>query len=282
MAQQPPLPFVPPRAGTTIVATDTFTLMKVPPPPALAGLVHDIALYSERSGSEMRQVETASLVVPLLIGFEDPFELAIGRMPGPSDGFRSFTSGLTTRPVHIRSDGGCCCLEVTLTPPGARLLFGLPMQELTERLVALDDLDMAIERLRQRLGNEPDWTRRHAIAEAFLVERMTGAPPARNPVYAAYRAIVDSGGRIPVARLADDTGWSRKHLAQQFRHEIGLGPKAVARIARFERAKRLARTGTDGWADLAIECGYADQAHLSREFREFADATPSQWLAGAA
>jgi AraC-like DNA-binding protein len=282
MSERPRPPIVAARAGTVFLSTDTFTLMKVPPPEALRGLVHDIALYAERSGKPIRQLETASLVVPVLIGFADPFELAIGRLPTASDGFHSFTSGLTTKPVHIRSDGRCSCVEFTLTPLGARRFFGLPMSELTEHLVRIDDLaDRSIESLRQRLGNEPDWGRRHAIAEAFLVERLRRAPPPKDPTAWAYATIVESKGQVPITALAERTGWSRKHLAQRFHAEIGLAPKAVARIARFENAQTLARRGNAPWAAIAADCGYADQAHMIRDFGEFAGTSPADWLASA-
>lgn len=272
------------RPDATVVATGAFTMVKVPPPPGLEGLVLELALYRETSGKPIRQMESASLVVPLLIGFADPFEIAIGRMPTGADGFRSFTSGLTLRPVNILSAGTCSCLQINLTPPGARRFFGLPMSELTGQMVALEDLgDASLATLRQQLSDEPCWDRRFALAEAFLLARMRGAVEPSRATAWVYQRIVATGGRASVSRLAHDVGWSRKHLAARFHDEIGLPPKQVARIARFETAQKLAASGSaDGWADVAAACGYADQAHLSREFREFAGATPSAWLDEAA
>lgn len=282
MFDRPTVPVVAPRPGTVIVSTDGFVLMKVPPPPELAGLVHDIALYTERSHAPIRQLETASLVVPVLIGFADPFDLALGRLPTGDDAHQSFASGLTTKPVHIRSNGGCSCLEITFTPPGARRFLGLPMSELTESLVRLDAFgDRGIDELRRRLGEERDWTRRHAIAEAFLLGRMRQAPAISAATQWAYGEIVRTGGQVAIDRLADRAGWSRKHLGQRFHAEIGLAPKAVARVARFVRAQSLARSGSQGWAGVAAECGYADQAHLIRDFQEFAGTTPAEWLKAA-
>jgi AraC-like DNA-binding protein len=89
-----------------------------------------------------------------------------------------------------------------------------------------------------------------------------------------------------VSDLAAETGWSERHLTSRFRTEIGLAPKAAARVIRFDRArKRLVRRLTDDTerayllADLAADCGYFDQAHLAREFRALAGCPPSQWLA---
>ncbi len=282
MRAEPQLAAVSTRPGATVVATNTFTLLKVPPPAELDGLVLDIALYRESSGKPIRQVETASLVVPLLIGFSDPFEIALGRPPTAQDGYHSFTSGLCLTPVNIASAGACSCLEFTLTPLGARRFFGVPMSELTEQMVHLGQLgDRSLDSLRQQLGNEENWDRRLAIAEAFMLERMRAGLPSSGAIRWAYERIVASGGRVSVAELTTSLDWSRKHLAARFHDEVGLPPKAVARVARFMRAQSLARARTEGgWADIAAGCGYADQAHLARDFREFAGTTPSAWLAG--
>ena len=87
-----------------------------------------------------------------------------------------------------------------------------------------------------------------------------------------------------MSELAAGTGWSERHLTGRFRAEIGLAPKAAARVIRFDRARKLlVRKLTAGGdyllADLAADCGYFDQAHLAREFRALAGCPPSQWLA---
>jgi AraC-like DNA-binding protein len=279
MRSEPDLPAAPPRPGTIDISTPAFRLLKMPAPACLAGLVNDFALYREFSANPIHQTETASLVVPLLIGFADPFDMALGREPRRDEGYQSFTAGLCISPVMIRSAGGSSCLEITLTPLGARRFFGMPMDELTERMIRLDDLeDRSLSALRQRLGNERDWHRRLAIAETFVENRLLGAGAPSRTVAWAYSAIVAAKGRLPVTRIAEQIGWSRKHLAQEFRREIGLGPKAVSRIVRFQAAQALAMRG-HGWAGIAAECGYADQAHLAREFRELAGQAPSSWLA---
>lgn len=282
MRTEPHISAISRRPDATIVASDTFTLMKVPPEAELTGLVREIALYRETAGRTIQQVETASLVIPLLIGFSDPFSIALGRDPSRDDDYHSFTAGLSLRPVNILSAGASSCVEVTLTPLGARRLFGMPMSELSDRMVHLDALgDRALERLRQQLGNERDWDERLAIVEAFILKRMRDGPSASAQTGWAYDRIVRSGGGVTVAGLAEKLGWSRKHLAKRFHDDVGLPPKAVARIARFMRTQAMASAEREAinWASMAAAGGYADQSHLVREFRALSGSTPTEWLA---
>jgi len=97
--------------------------------------------------------------------------------------------------------------------------------------------------------------------------------------------LLAAGGRCAVSGLAAEIGWSDRHLRGRFREETGLTPKAAARVIRFDRARRLlqrraaAATALPPLADLAADCGYYDQAHLAREFRDLAGCPPSAWLA---
>jgi transcriptional regulator GlxA family with amidase domain len=100
----------------------------------------------------------------------------------------------------------------------------------------------------------------------------------------AWRQLLLSGGATRVSELATGTGWSSRHLTSRFRTEIGLTPKTAARVIRFGRTRRLlvsqlAADPAARLADLAVTCGYFDQAHLAREFRALAGCPPSQWLA---
>ena len=77
--------------------------------------------------------------------------------------------------------------------------------------------------------------------------------------------------------LCEELGWSRRRLVARFREEIGLPPKAVARLFRFEHALELADGGA-GWAEVAVAAGYYDQAHLINEFRSITGITPRQYV----
>ncbi|MDX8433958.1 MULTISPECIES: AraC family transcriptional regulator [Mesorhizobium] len=243
---------------------------------SLAGAVTDLCGYREMLPVRSRNVEYASLTVPLVISFAEPFAIGLGRDPGDNDRFASFAAGLFAGPVVIQSFGGACCVQINFTPLGARRFFGLPMSELTDRMVGLDDV-LGLEgiALRERLGEARDWDTRFAIAESFVAARLAEAKRMSAEIAWAYRQVIGSGGRTRVSLLADELGWSRKHLAAKFSDAIGIGPKTLSRIVRFNRALSLSKHQLDDWAGIAADCGYADQAHLVREFRDLAGETPT-------
>jgi AraC-like DNA-binding protein len=259
-----------------------YVLLRHAVPPALAGLVARISGYREIVRRPIRMTETASLIVPIIISFGEPFEIALNREPERDDRLGSFTAGLTSGPVRVRSHGAAHCLQIDLTPLGAYRFFGRPMHELTERMVHLDDLDdRTIAGLRERLGEERSWRRRFALAEAAMLPRLAAGWAPSAAVAWAYGRIVETGGGARIGAIAERLEWSRKHLAARFHEEVGMAPKMIARIARFNRAQALAASGEgDGWADIAAACGYADQAHLVREFSALAGTTPGAWRAG--
>ena len=250
----------------------------------LDGLVTDIVGYGENGRGLAGEVEMASLVAPLIISFGEPFSIALGRAPSSNDRWSSFAAGLCVGPVMMNSTGAAACVQVNFTPQGAHRFFGFPMSELASRMVTLDDLgDRDILRLREQLSAEPGWECRLDITERFVAARLRRAPGADGAVNRAYRHILASRGTVRMSRIARDLGWSRKHLTARFHREFGLAPKSIARIARFRsvlsQSRAVGCAHAIGWADIATACGYADQAHLAREFLEMSGTTPSRWLA---
>lgn len=247
----------------------------------MAGIVAGITGYREDGHGLRGSVEMASFVVPLVISFGEPFSIALGRPPREGEHWSSFAAGLYAGHVVIDSSGGAECIQVDFTPLGARRFFGLPMSELVGRMVAFDELgDREMMELRDRLANTASWRRRFELVEDFVLTRVRRGSAPDQAVRHAYAYIMKRGGDVRISRLAREINWSRKHLAERFRTQIGLSPKVIARMARFHHALDLARdTREIDWADLAAACGYADQAHLTREFSQFAGTTPTRWRA---
>jgi transcriptional regulator GlxA family with amidase domain len=162
----------------------------------------------------------------------------------------------------------------------------MPSAALAHDLVHLDDvLGRLGAELVDRMRGAETWPERFGTLDAVLARvarrRSAGAQgghPVRPEVEEAWRRLVVRRGRVRIGTLAADLGWSRRHLGDHFRKEIGLTPKEVARILRFEHAHGLA-TAADpqSWARVSAAAGYADQAHLVRDWREFTGCAPTTW-----
>jgi AraC-like DNA-binding protein len=180
-------------------------------------------------------------------------------------------------------DGDCApsYLEVWLDPLGAYRLLGLPVNELSGQLIDLADLfGGAARRLAEQLRETPNWRQRFALMDQFLLRRMAGGPRPSPQVGWAWQRLVTTGGTVPIGQIADEVGWSHKHLIVQFRRQAGLRPKTAARLIRFDRVWRHVdqRRPLD-WGLVAADTGYADQAHLTRDFRQFTGITPTGYQA---
>lgn len=181
--------------------------------------------------------------------------------------YTSFVAGLYERPVVVRDDGRQAGVQVNLTPLGARMDLGMPMRELTGHTVALGDL--LDDELSDQLGELGDWPGRFAALDGFLLRRLRDARLPRPDVAYAWSRLDAASGRVPIADLCRELGCSARHLSACFGEEVGLTPKAFARVLRFERAAALLAEGVPP-ADVAVVCGFSDQPHLNREFRGLA------------
>ena len=247
-------------------------------PTALTGLVSRITCYDANGSDSGGDREIASFVIPIIFSFADPFRIAFDRPPVIDERIGSFVSGLHPGYVDIAYGGPVSCVQIDLSPLGAGLLFRRPLSHFATRLVPLQDVgDPALNDLRERLGAAGTRHERLGIAMAFLEQRLLGQPVDREAAF-IWSVIRRSRGALRIDRLTDDLGWSRKRLAAYSRDAFGLTPKRLARIARFHHAVDLANSaGRPDWAGIAVDCGYADQAHLVRDFRTFAGAAPERW-----
>ena len=240
------------------------------PHPQLTGLVAGYADFSQRAAGAVETHEAATAKIVVIIDLEDGWTVEGER-------FRSFAGGLYPRPVRVGHQGSAAGLQIDLEPVAARALLGVPAGELAHRTVGLEDLlGSRADEVAERLHGLSGATERFALLDDELRHALGAARHACRPdVLRAWTLLERSGGRMRVSELAETLGCSRRHLVNQFAQEIGAPPKLAARIVRFERARR--RLGTAPLAELAAECGFADQAHLSREFAEFAGVPPTSF-----
>jgi AraC-like DNA-binding protein len=166
-------------------------------------------------------------------------------------------------------------MAVHFLPGGAFPFLGIPLSDLENAYVGLDEIwGRAGIELHERLIDAPTTTDRFSILEAFLLSRPWSAAP-RHPGVAAAVAAIEANPSIQMAKIRDLVGVTPKRLIALFRAEIGLSPKAYARIRRMQAALRL--LGSMSGARVAAEIGCFDQAHLVREFRSFTGMTPTQY-----
>jgi transcriptional regulator GlxA family with amidase domain len=196
----------------------------------------------------------------------------------------SLIGGLRTQPVLIGQAGRQAGVQVMLTPLGARAILGVPAAELAHRELALPDvLAGTAAELVDRVRAAPDLASRTAVVERVLLRLLRREVAVQPQVARAWHAMAVTGGRRPVGQLAGEVGWSSRHLGERFRAETGLTPKQAARVFRFHRARQVLtwRIGAGRPADLsglAVACGFADQAHLSREWRALTGLSPTRWM----
>ena len=189
----------------------------------------------------------------------------------------SFAGGLRRSQVTTEHAGWSYGMHIGLVPWAAYALLGIPMHELAETTVPLEGV--LPRELAERLEDAATWDDRFALLDDVLARRLNDARTASPGVVWAWEQLRSADGQARVGSLAEELGWSRKRLVARFREQVGLPPKAVARLLRFERARRLA--GQMSWAELALECGFADQPHLISEFQAFTGRAPETFLQDA-
>ena len=245
------------------------------PHPSLRGVVLRYEGYEERTTRPVTMRQLPCTFVPVIIDLDAGWTVTHEQRPLR---LGSFIAGITDGPVLVGHDGSARCLQVDLTALGARRLVGVPMSELANRTVPIDDVLGRFGRfLVQRIGEAPDWPSRFALLDDALRTRLAEAPPVDPGVAWSLRRIRESDGAAAIGDLADELGWSHRRLIARYRDTVGLPPKLVARIVRFEglTAQLAVRPAID-WACAATACGYFDQAHLAREVRELAHITPTE------
>jgi AraC-like DNA-binding protein len=221
-------------------------------------------------------------------------ELGEGRAPAR---VAARVVGAMQRAVVVPVEGPVCTLGVRFHPGGAAPLLRVSLDTLTDGGAALGDVWGARAEA-ELTGRVADAGARGLGAaearvrqlEALLLARLSGARRGALAPDAAVRGavarILASRGAVPVGALARGAGVSARTLERRFAAAVGLTPKVLCRVARLQHAVGRARGGGvggggvgggGGWAAVAAEAGYADQAHLVREFRALVGVAPSAW-----
>ncbi|HEX6105626.1 MAG TPA: AraC family transcriptional regulator [Gemmatimonadales bacterium] len=202
------------------------------------------------------------------------------------DGARPFVVGTMRAAVVFPLAGRVDLFGVRFRPGGAAALLDLPLVELTDLRVPLEEIWGPAAGVLGDAVEPGSLGARASRAEAVLRARLGGWRERADELLArqAVALLRRARGGVGVRELAAALGVGERRLERAFGQAVGLGPKAFARVLRFRRAvdavqRGRAAGGESGWAALAAETGYADQSHLIREFRALSGLTPVAYAA---
>lgn len=252
------------------------------PTGAAATWVHAYHGYRQFGVPPMLHLGLPSPYLTVIFTLDEPLRLLQHVDPGrPPGTYTAMVGGLHTSPAIVTHDGAQSGVQVMLDPLGCRSVLGLPAAELAG--IDVDAADVlgaaAAGRILDQLHAAPSWAARFAVLDAALGGAMAARDSGSPRVAGAWQRLRRSGGSLPVERLAAESGCSQRYLAKMFQAELGLTPKLAGRVVRFDRARRQLLRAGGSVAQTAAAAGYYDQAHLDRDFRQFAGCSPTQWLA---
>jgi AraC-like DNA-binding protein len=165
-------------------------------------------------------------------------------------------------------------VHVGFKPGGLHQLLGVPMHHLIDRSYSASDIlgkdaDVLLEQLR----NTSDWSKMIAVIERFLLKKLSAQQA--DPFDGALSILLSRNGNMPIESVAAAACLSLKQFERKCKDRIGLPPKLFARLIRFSNAYRIREANPEiSWTSICYECGYFDQMHLIRDFKEFAGVTP--------
>ena len=260
----------------------SWAMVSRAPDPRLKPYIIDYQGYRERAAGPMRRLQPPFDGIPMIVTFGPSIDIINGDRPTHRGLFRSFLAGLHDVHVFTEYQGAQMGFQVNFTLLGAYRFLNITMSNIANRVIDLGDLlgDADADRLTDSLQDADDWPARFDVMDRFLLERLRQGRPMSPDVAWALKTLQSSRGARSVGALSRDLSCSRKTLIQRFHAQIGLSPKAVANILRFSYAvERIRAVDEESWADLAISCGYYDQAHFNRDFRRYSGRTPREFQA---
>ena len=187
-------------------------------------------------------------------------------------------AGQMRSPVFLSAPDATDVIGVRFRPCGAAAFLTPPPGEFLDQVVDVDLVGEAwLTDLMRAAQDAASADAAIGVIERGLTARLADPPPGFFAASAAVDRLMARRGDAPIEQIAGETGLSRRQLERVFRDHVGLPPKQLARILRFQ-ATYAALGEPPDWIDVALAHGYADQPHLIREFRSLAGNSPTQLL----
>lgn len=244
-------------------------LQRVPKPP-LSDFVELLWLYDGFAVPHARERLLPTGTVELVVNLrEDQPDFRLPVVAGPH-----------SRPSLLDTAHAASVIGAHFRPGGAFPFLGVPAGELHNLEVTLDTLwGGRAEELRQRILAAPTHQARLDVLESALLSAARRS--ARHPAVAfALRELSAVPAPRRVGEVVAAVGLSQRAFIERFRSEVGLAPKLFARVMRFQEVVRRVHGARQvDWSQVALACGYFDQAHFINDFRELSGLTPAAYLA---
>jgi len=182
----------------------------------------------------------------------------------------------------IKPTGRVQVLGVRFWPGGAYPFLTIPQNEIAGQVIALDSIWGGVSReLHSRIADAANPGQSVSQVETVLLSRLNNFHRPNHGVMNAITLILRSGGCLPIESLAEGMGVSLRKLDRMFNTRVGLTPKTLSRLVRFQRVFKVLEERPNGrdWVQVALDCGYYDQSHFIKEFSAFAGKGPTSYFA---
>ncbi len=253
----------------------------LPAPPPLDRALRCVWFARDDTGAAgLRQRVLPNGVVELIISLRDePY--GVLRDSTVRTHRTAWLCGIQRGPLVIQAPADGLLVGLRFRPGGMRALWRVPLHELTDDVVAAEAIDGALlAALRDRLDAAATIEARMAVLTSLLTPRIDLDTLATGTVHAALRTL-DRDREVGMGARAARLGVTHQHLVRIFRDGVGVPPRLLTRILRFDGVVRAVGplTGPPRWATIAADAGYYDQSHLVSEFRLLAGVTPTEYWA---
>jgi len=257
------------------------TFLRIPIYPALAPFINEILIQDSSASAAPGELRYAVYPKPFpVIGFQYRGRLGVIRDTGPRLLSPSGITGIQSAPCFFKAGTETRTILVTLKPYGAFALLGCSADMLADEHAALDLFFPAslLRLVEEQIAEATSLEQRAQIVSEFLIERLKASHHTAHPaVIETTCRILNSHGSERIESIPAGLAISKRQLERLFKTQVGTGPKRFAALVRFARLLE-SLPARRSWADLAVEVGFADQAHFVRSFTLFAGCTPTRYL----
>lgn len=256
----------------------------IAPPPELEDFVD---CFWDLTGPPAAETAEPEMVLPdgkteLIVHFgDDFFKLEHGQYVRQA---RVLMSGQLTERIFLKPSGRVGVVSVRFKAAGAARFFSIPYSEIVDQVIDFSQYEKVVaKKLENEIAQAFTTNERFAVLRRLLLKRLQKQESNEDIfVRQACRYITQSQGAYSVQELAKLIGFSERQLERKFKQQVGLTPKLLSRIMRFQKFIAVSKTSPDlTLTDASLSCGYYDQSHFIKDFAKFSGVNPMSYLSSS-